>query len=62
MFEKDALDGIVSRLIFSKQGKNSRETVSLMYPLMVNNLVTASMNQAALLGFDKVSGDLIREA
>ena len=62
VFEKDALDGIVSRLIFSKQGKNSRETVSLMYPLMVNNLVTASMNQAALLGFDKVSGDLIREA
>jgi type II secretory pathway predicted ATPase ExeA len=62
IFEKDALDGIRARLIFAKASKASRETISLMYPLMVNNLVTAALNQAAQLGFAKVSGDLIREA
>lgn len=65
-FEKDAVDGIRDRLIFSSGEKSfaptKRETISLMYPLMVNNLVTAALNQAAQLGFPKVSGDLIREA
>ncbi|WP_026601671.1 AAA family ATPase [Methylomonas sp. 11b] len=56
-----ALDAIRGRLIFSKSTTKTRETVSLMYPLMVNNLVTAAINQAALLGFDKLTADLIRE-
>jgi type II secretory pathway predicted ATPase ExeA len=60
IFEPNALDGIRSRLIFSKQGQ--AETHSLMYPLMVNNLVVASMNNAASLGFAKVSADLVKEA
>jgi type II secretory pathway predicted ATPase ExeA len=60
VFEPNALDGIRSRLIFSKQGQ--AETHSLMYPLMVNNLVVASMNNAAALGFAKVSADLVKEA
>jgi len=62
VFEAGALDGVRERLIFTKSSKSSRETVSLMYPLMVNNLITGSLNQAASLGFPKVSGDLIREA
>ncbi|MCL7422534.1 MAG: AAA family ATPase [Methylobacter sp.] len=62
VFDKDAMDGIRARLIFAKASKTNRETISLMYPLMVNNLVTAALNQAAQLGFAKVSGDLIREA
>jgi len=61
VFEKDALDGVRDRLIFAKAGK-TRESVSLMYPLMINNLVTAAMNQAAQLGFPKISNDLILEA
>jgi type II secretory pathway predicted ATPase ExeA len=61
VFEKDALDGVRERLIFTKSSK-TRETVSLMYPLMVNNLIAAALNQAASLGFAKVSADLIREA
>jgi type II secretory pathway predicted ATPase ExeA len=60
VFESNALDGIRSRLIFSSQGQ--AETHSLMYPLMVNNLVVASMNNAAALGFAKVSADLVKEA
>lgn len=62
VFEKDALDGIRARLILSKSDKNNREFISLMYPLMINNLVTLAMNQAALLGFPKISHDLILEA
>ncbi|MDI1278055.1 AAA family ATPase [Methylobacter sp.] len=62
VFEADAIDGIRSQLIFTKSSTaKNRETISLMYPLMVNNLVTAALNQAAQLGFAKVSGDLIRE-
>jgi type II secretory pathway predicted ATPase ExeA len=59
--DKDAMDAIRGRLIFSRSVSKSRETVSLMYPLMVNNLVTAALNQAAALGFPTVSADLIRE-
>jgi len=62
IFEGDAMDAIRGRLIFSKSSSKTREIVSLMYPLMVNNLVTAAMNQAAQLGFAKISGDLIKEA
>lgn len=61
VFDKDALDGIRSRLIFARAGK-TRESVSLMYPLMINNLITAALNQAAQLGFQKISRDLIMEA
>lgn len=59
--EPGALDAIRAWLIFSKSTTKTRETVSLMYPLMVNNLVTAAINQAASLGFDKLTDDLIRE-
>jgi type II secretory pathway predicted ATPase ExeA len=62
IFEKDAADAIRARLIFTKPSKTNRETISMMYPLMINNLVVGAMNQAAELGFTKVSGDLIREA
>lgn len=62
LMEQDAVDAIRGRLIFSRSTNKTRETISLMYPLMVNNLVTAALNQAAQLGFAKVSGDLIREA
>lgn len=62
VLDKDALDGIRARLIFSKSYKNTRESVSLMYPLMINNLVTAALNMAATLGLPKVNHDLIMES
>ncbi|PPD36766.1 MAG: hypothetical protein CTY18_02990 [Methylomonas sp.] len=61
LFEPGAIDAIRGRLIFSKSMGKTRETVSLMYPLMVNNLVTAAINQCAMLGFERISADLIRE-
>lgn len=62
VFDKNALDAIRERLIFAKSSKNNREVVSLMYPLMINNLVTGAMNQAATFGLPKVSFNLIKEA
>lgn len=62
VFDKDALDGIRARLIFTKSNKNARESVSLMYPLMINNLCTAALNMAATLGLPKVNNELILES
>ena len=63
VFGPGAMEAIRDRLIFSKAIKaNARETVSLMYPLMVNNLVCAALNLAADLGLGKVTGDVIKEA
>jgi type II secretory pathway predicted ATPase ExeA len=62
VFESNALDGIRARLIASKGNGQQRETFSLMYPLMVNNLLTAAMNNAGELGFAKVTADVIKEA
>jgi len=62
VLDKDALDGIRQRLIFTKSNKHTRESVSLMYPLMINNLMTASLNMAATLGLPKVNYDLIKES
>ena len=61
VFEADAFEDIRTRLIFAK-GSKGHETVSLMYPLMVNNLVVGAMNACAAMGFNKVSADLIRNA
>jgi type II secretory pathway predicted ATPase ExeA len=61
IFEADAMDGIRARLVFAKSSKDRRETASLLYPLMVNNLVTAALNLAATLGLPKINADLVRE-
>jgi type II secretory pathway predicted ATPase ExeA len=52
----DAYDAIVERLTVST-GKGKR---SMVYPLVVNNLVTRAMNEAATAGEKLVSGDVIR--
>jgi len=62
IFDKTAYDGIRGRLIFSKPTKNSVHTESLMYPLMIHNLITSALNAAAAIGAPKVCRDLILEA
>ena len=52
----DAYDAIVERLTVST-GKGKR---SMVYPLVVNNLVTRAMNEAATAGEKLVSGDVVR--
>lgn len=52
MFEPDAFDMIRRRLIERRLG---------VYPLIVNNLVTKSMNLAAEIGAGKVSAEVVKE-
>ena len=61
IFDTGALEGIRERLIFYKsQGRGTGETVSLMFPLLVNNLVSAAMNAAADMGFKKITADIVK--
>jgi len=34
--------------------------MSMLYPLVVNNLLTKAMNHAAEIGEDRVTGDVVR--
>ena len=64
VFEDDAFDAMRTRLLVRKQRRTPGQTVetvqvSMLYPLMVNNLCIKAMNQAAELGLEKVSAQLI---
>lgn len=58
--EPSALDAIRARLE-TRSARRDAPVVSLLYPLAVGNLLTASMNLAAGLGVPKVTGDVVRE-
>lgn len=52
----DAFDAMRQRLT----RRNGQSVLSMLYPLVVNNLVTKAMNHAAELGVPLVTGDVIR--
>ena len=56
ILDKSALDGMRQRLT----RRNGQAMISMLYPLVVNNLVIKAMNHAAALGMDKVDGDVVR--
>lgn len=58
LFDKDAFDAMRARLT---RQKGAGKAVSMVYPLVVNNLVTSALNLAAEIGADKVSADVIKE-
>lgn len=58
LFDKNAYDAMRARLTRQKAGGKS---ISMVYPLVVNNLVTSALNLAAEIGADKVSADVIKE-
>ena len=66
VFEADAVDEIRNRLRTSVtesiRGQRSTRMQSLCYPLAVNNLVSAALNEAVKIGAPKVSGALIAAA
>lgn len=59
IFADDAYDAIRAR--WTKVDPRSREVKTNLYPLIVNNTVTAAMNKAAELSLPMVVGDLIKE-
>lgn len=58
----DAIEAVQARLtVQAARGRALNGTVSLVYPLAVQNLVAAAINRAADLGLDRVTADVIRE-
>ena len=51
---------LAKRLTVKSRTSKGLENNSLLYPMAVNNLVAAAMNQAAELGFEMVDGDVLR--
>jgi type II secretory pathway predicted ATPase ExeA len=59
IFEKDAFDAIRAKLTLKRRGGDG--SLSLLYPLVVNNLVVKAINAAAEIGAKKISADIIKE-
>lgn len=60
VMDESAIDAVAERLTVKSRTAKGTELNSLLYPLAVNNLVAAAMNQAAELGFEMVDGDVVR--
>lgn len=61
VLDESAIDVIAERLTFTtRNGKNQLQQNSLLYPLAVNNLVSAAMNAAAGLGFERVDAKIVK--
>lgn len=59
VLEDTAIEAIAERLTVRTRAKAGIESHSLLYPLAVNNLVSASMNEAATLLQERVTGDTV---
>jgi len=60
IIDASGIDAMRSRLTLTGNRRERPETVSLLYPLAVGNLLTASMNLAARLGVPSVNADVVR--
>lgn len=59
--DASGIDELRNRLTITRPGSGGKQrTTSLLYPLAVNNLVTAALNQAAELGAPIVNRDVVR--
>ena len=59
LFESDAYDAIRERLTVRKRGSDG--VISLLYPLVVNNLITKAFNLGAEIGAKKINAEIIKE-
>lgn len=64
--DQGAIDAMRSRLTttrmgLGRKGHGDSQAVSLLYPLAVNNLLTACMNLAADIGAPKVTAEVVKE-
>lgn len=61
--EPAAIDALMQALTIKQRigtGAADTQVISLTHPLVANNLLTAAINQAALLGAPRVTADLVR--
>jgi type II secretory pathway predicted ATPase ExeA len=60
VIDESAFDAIRARLTLQGRCPQRNQTVSMTYPLVVNNLVTRAMNLAADLGVPKVTAEVVK--
>ena len=60
VLDESAIEAIAERLTVRSRTRVGVEINSLLYPLAVNNLVSAAMNEAASLLQERVTGDTVR--
>ncbi len=60
VIDASGIDALRARLTMTSTRRDRAETVSLLYPLAVGNLLTAAMNLAAGLGVPVVTADVIK--
>ena len=61
--EPAAVDALMQALTLTQRhgsGPADTQVISLTHPLVANNLLTAAINQAAVLGAPRVTADLVR--
>jgi len=58
VFAKDAFDAMRTRLTMKRRGSDG--TISMLYPLVVNNLITKAMNLCADMGVEKIDAEVIK--
>lgn len=60
VIDAGGIDAIRAKLTVTAQRRDKAETVSLLYPLAVGNLMTAALNEAAEIGSPLVTADVVR--
>ncbi|WP_080431009.1 ExeA family protein [Burkholderia ubonensis] len=60
VIDESGIDALRGRLTMTSTRRDRAETVSLLYPLAIGNLLTAAMNLAAGLGVPVVTADVIK--
>lgn len=61
VIDASGVEALRAKLTISTNRRDRRDTVSLLYPLAVGNLLTACMNLAAEIGVPTVNADVVRE-
>lgn len=58
VFAKDAYDAMRTKLTMKRRGSDG--VISMLYPLVVNNLITKAMNLCAEVGAEKIDAEVIK--
>lgn len=61
VIDASGIEALRAKLTISTNRRDRHDAVSLLYPLAVGNLLTASMNLAAEIGAPTVNADVVRE-
>ncbi|RAS18909.1 type II secretory pathway predicted ATPase ExeA [Microvirgula sp. AG722] len=60
VIDAGGIEALRAKLTVTSSRQHGAETVSLLYPLAIGNLLTACMNKAAEYGFPRVTADVVK--